>query len=117
VKAEADGDLCVVLINAPAEDAVELARALVDKKLAACVNVIPNVTSIYFWEGAIQQDDESTLLVKTRLALVTELTRAVKELHSYTVPEVIALPLARDRGNADYLSWLRAETKDPSPAA
>lgn len=114
---EADAELCVVLINAPAEDAAPLARALVERKLAACVNVIPAVTSIYFWEGAIQQDQESTLLVKTRLTLVAELTAAVKELHSYTVPEVIALPLARGRGNAEYLGWLRAETKDPSAPA
>ena len=103
--------LCVVLVNAPPDAAKVIARALVEKKLAACVNVVPKVASYYVWDGALQEDEESTLLVKTRVAMVPELTAAVKAMHPYTVPEVVALSIDGSVGNPDYLAWVRAETK------
>lgn len=106
VTKEDDGALVVVLVNSPPADAPRIAKALVEQKLAACVNVIPGVKSFYFWEGALQEDEESTLVVKTTAASVQRLTKAVKELHPYSVPEVVALPL-KNAGNADYLDWVR----------
>lgn len=110
-----EDELRLVLVNAPTDKANDIARALVEKKLAACVNVVPKVVSFYVWDGALQQDEASTLLVKTRAALMTELTAAVKALHPYTVPEVIAIPIDPHAGNADYLAWLRAEARGTVP--
>jgi periplasmic divalent cation tolerance protein len=104
------GGLSIVLINAPPDDAPRIARALVEQKLAACVNVIPGVKSFYFWDGALQEDGESTLVVKTTDAAVGDLTAAVKKLHPYSVPEVIALPLS-DAGNPEYLSWVKSSVR------
>jgi periplasmic divalent cation tolerance protein len=104
----------VVLVNAPASEARHIARALVDEELAACVNVLPGVTSIYRWDGKVHEDAEVTLVIKTRRSLVRDLTARVKALHSYSVPEVIALPVASDRGNADYLRWVVGETHSPA---
>lgn len=103
---EEDGALVVVLVNAPPAEAPRIAKALVEQRLAACVNVIPGVKSFYFWEGNLEEDEESTLLVKTTAAGVAALTTAVKELHPYSVPEVIAVPL-KNAGNPDYLDWVR----------
>ena len=104
------GGLSIVLINAPPDDAPRIARALVEQKLAACVNVIPGVKSFYFWDGALQEDGESTLVVKTTDMAIEELTAAVKKLHPYSVPEVIALPLS-DAGNPEYLSWVKSSVR------
>lgn len=106
-----DEALSLVLVNAPPDRAPALARALVERRLAACVNVVPAIKSFYFWDGALQEDEESTLLIKTRTALVPELTAAVRALHPYTVPEVVALPIDGRQGNPDYLAWVRAETR------
>lgn len=111
----ASAALSLVLVNTPPADADRIARGLVERRLAACVNVIPKVSSVYWWEGELTSDDESTLLIKTRSALVPALTRAVLELHPYSVPEVIALPLDVALGNPAYLAWVRAET-EPEPA-
>jgi periplasmic divalent cation tolerance protein len=99
----------VVLVTCPDRKVGErIARALVEERLAACVNVIPGLTSIYRWEGKICRDAEVLLVVKTRRIRLPALTRRVKALHPYSVPEVIALPLAS--GSASYLAWLREAT-------
>jgi periplasmic divalent cation tolerance protein len=100
----------VLLITAPdAGVGVSLARALVEEGLAACVNVVPGVRSIYRWEGAVQDDSEVLLIAKTREALLPALTARVEALHPYDVPEVIALPIAG--GSPAYLAWLRASSE------
>ena len=106
-------ELRLVLSNAPPDQAERIARALVERRLAACVNVVPGVVSFYFWDGALQRDAESTLLVKTRAELVGPLTDAIRELHPYSVPEVIAVPLAPGEGNGAYLEWVTRETASP----
>lgn len=109
--AEAESsELRVVLINAPPGDAARIARALVERRLAACVNLVPGVTSFYVWKGALTEDAESTLLVKTRRSLVAAITEAMKELHPYTVPEVVALPLLSGEGNPEYAAWVLENT-------
>lgn len=99
----------VVLVTCPSRKIGEmLGRTLVHERLAACVNVIPNVTSIYRWEGKICRDAEVLLIIKTRRIRLPVLIRRVRGLHPYTIPEVVALPLAG--GSAPYLAWLRDST-------
>jgi periplasmic divalent cation tolerance protein len=99
----------VVLVTTPtAERAVEIARALVEERLAACGNVVPGVRSIYRWEGRVQDDAEVLLVLKTTRARLEALRDRVIALHPYEVPEVIAL--AVDAGSEPYLAWIAAET-------
>jgi periplasmic divalent cation tolerance protein len=99
----------VCFITAPNEDeAVNIARALVESRLAACANIINSVRSIYSWQGAIEDDAEVLMIVKTRKDLFHKLSEKVKEIHSYDVPEVIAVPIID--GLKDYLNWLREST-------
>jgi periplasmic divalent cation tolerance protein len=96
---------CVVLSTvASGEDGDRLARALVERRVAACVNVLPGVTSFYRWEGNVQRDEERLLVIKTRADRFEELRSALVDLHPYGVPEVIALPITA--GHRPYLSWL-----------
>jgi periplasmic divalent cation tolerance protein len=89
--------------------AASIARALVKEKLAACVNIVPAVASIYVWKGKLEQGREVLLLIKSRAALSKRLTARVKELHSYSVPELVTIPIAS--GNPDYLRWVRESTR------
>lgn len=95
----------VAYVTVP-DDAVakRLARGLVENKLAACVNIIPQLTSIYEWEGKIQEEPELLLMIKTRTEKVDALTKYVKKNHPYTICEVISLPI--QNGNSDYLKWI-----------
>jgi periplasmic divalent cation tolerance protein len=97
---------------ASTEEAQRVARALVEKRLAACVNVIPGVRSMYHWKDAdgkeaIEDEEEVLLLIKTSRALLEELRTEIERLHSYEVPEVIALPVVD--GSERYLSWMSRE--------
>jgi len=99
----------VVLVTCPSQKVGErIGHALVEERLAACVNVIPGLRSIYRWEGKMHRDPEVLLVIKTRRARLAALTRRVKALHSYSLPEVIALPLAG--GSSRYLDWVRKST-------
>ena len=95
----------VVLCTAPPDRAAELARSLVGEKLAACVNILPSVRSIYRWDGELCDDEESLLVIKTASERVPALSKRLIELHPYDVPEVIALPVREGVGNAQYLQW------------
>ncbi len=96
---------CVVLITAPAGDVAEnLALSLVQDKLVACVNVVPGVQSIYWWQGKIERASESLLFCKTDKLKVNALIKAVKARHPASVPEVISLRIKE--GNRDYLRWI-----------
>lgn len=90
------------------DEAARIGRALVEERLAACVNILPGMTSIYRWQGAVETAEETVLIAKTRATLFERLSERVKELHSYEVPCVVELRLGR--GNPDYLGWLAAET-------
>jgi periplasmic divalent cation tolerance protein len=93
-------------------EAERLASVLVEERLAACVNLIAAVTSIYRWRGAVEHAREVLLVIKTRRALVPQVTARVQALHSYEVPEVIALPVVA--GARSYLAWLLGETAAPT---
>ena len=100
----------VVLITAGTDgEARQIAGALLEQRKAACVNIVPAVTSLFWWEGRIDSGQESLLIVKSKASLFDEIVSLVKEIHSYDVPEVIALPVMG--GNPDYLNWLGEETQ------
>ena len=102
------GDAVVVYITASSrEEAAAIARALVEERLAACVNWTP-IESVYRWQGAVEEAAEILLVAKTRRAVLDALAARVRALHSYTVPEIIALPLVS--GWPPYLQWIAAET-------
>jgi periplasmic divalent cation tolerance protein len=85
-------------------EAEKIAQALVERMLAACVNIVPSITSVYRWQDEVQRDSEVLLIVKSRRDVFEHLARCVKELHSYKTPEIIAFPI--ETGDADYLHWL-----------
>ncbi len=99
----------VVYVTAPQGEAGGLARALVENKLAACVNILPLVRSVYTWQGEICEEDEALLVIKTRASLLEALREKVIALHSYDVPEVIAMPITG--GHPPYLSWIAENTR------
>ena len=100
----------LVYVTASSRDeASVIGRALVEARLAACANVLGDITSFYWWEGAVQEDGEVSLILKTQDHLVDRLTQRVKELHSYDCPCVVAVPIAA--GNPDFLNWIASETK------
>lgn len=95
----------VVFVTAPSEEeAVRIGRALVDERLAACANIVPSIASAYWWKGQVEEAGEALIILKTRQDLVGRVSERVKALHSYTVPEVVALPILG--GNPDYLRWI-----------
>ena len=99
-------DYIMVFVTAPtAAEAETIATALVETGLAACVNVLPGVRSVYRWEGAVQHDDEVLMIIKSKGSVFADLEKKVLELHSYDVPEVIAVDLTDV--SAGYLSFLR----------
>jgi periplasmic divalent cation tolerance protein len=99
----------VVFITASDEDeAARIARVLVEARLSGCVNIIKNIRSIYSWQGKIEDEKEVLMVAKTQKPLFDSLIKRVKELHSYTVPEIIALPITQ--GSEDYLKWLKEVT-------
>jgi len=101
-------DKIVVLTNCgSADEAAKIARALVEKKLAACVNVMPAGRSFYRWKGVIEDQQESLLVIKSSRALFNDLRVEIEKLHSYEVPEVIAVPIVD--GSEGYLEWLDRE--------
>ena len=89
-------------------DAEAAGRALVERRLAACVNILPGMISHYRWEGTIERAEEAVMLVKTRASLADAVSKAVKELHAYDTPAILVLPL--ESVEKSYLAWLMAET-------
>lgn len=90
-------------------EASAVADHLLKEKLIACANMVSGIQSMYWWQGKVNTDQEVLMIIKTRKALFPKIVKAVKALHSYTVPEIIALPIVA--GNADYLKWIDDSTK------
>lgn len=104
----------LVLSTAGSRDEAEkIARTLVERRLAACVNLIPNLTSVYSWQGAIETAHEVLMLIKTSAERLPELETALREMHSYDVPEFVVIAL--ESGNQAYLDWLAAAVAPLSP--
>jgi len=108
--ASGDGEPRLVLCTCPDEaSAGRIARALVEGRLAACVNVLPGLRSVYRWQGAVEEAQEHLLLIKTCAARLPDLERAVRELHPYELPELVAVPITG--GLAAYLDWVRENSR------
>ena len=104
-KVQGGGEAILVLITtASREEADRIGRKLVEERLAACVNIVPQIRSIFFWQDKLSEEEEVLLLVKSRRRRFPELVNLVKNLHSYTIPEIIAIPVLE--GAADYLRWI-----------
>ena len=103
-------EFIVVLVTCSSmEEAEKIGNSLVEKKLAACVNVVPEIKSIFYWKGKISRENEILLIAKSRMELFDSIQSEIKELHSYEVPEIIALPISA--GSEKYLDWIREETQ------
>jgi periplasmic divalent cation tolerance protein len=103
-------DVVLVVTTVPSDDVGrQLAKSLLDERLCACVNVLPAVSSMYWWKGKVEEEQEVILFAKTIRARSSELCRRLVELHPYDVPEAVVLDI--HGGNPDYLSWVARETK------
>lgn len=111
----AAGEARVVLVTAPPGRAHDLARQLVERGAAGCVNVVPGLRSVFRWQGALCDEPESLLVVKTAAGRLADLARALGELHPYEVPELLVL--APEAGSSAYLAWLGAASAPPGPPA
>jgi periplasmic divalent cation tolerance protein len=99
-------EYCLVLCTCPNHAVAEqIANTLVSRHLAACVNIVPGITSVYFWKGKLEHDQEHLMLMKTDSSHYTEVERCIVDLHPYELPEVIAVPV--QHGFEDYLTWIR----------
>ena len=103
------GVVMVLCTCANREEATRLGNALIESRLAACINIVPEVQSIYRWQGAIENTSEALLLIKTGQALFQELSAEIMKLHSYAVPEILALPVAE--ASQSYLGWMIQELR------
>jgi periplasmic divalent cation tolerance protein len=104
-----DQKIVIFITTGTDGEARRVAEALLEQRKAACVNIVPTVTSLFWWEDRIDSDQESLLIVKSKASLLDEIVSLVKGIHSYDVPEVIALPIIG--GNADYLQWIGKVTQ------
>jgi len=93
-------------------EAEQAGRALVERRLAACVNILPSMVSLYRWQGKIDRGDEVVMIIKTRASLAEPVRTAVREMHSYTTPAILVIPL--ESVDPDYHSWIVAETQPPA---
>jgi len=100
--------IVVLVTTGSPEEAQKISSALLEQKKAACVNIVPQVSSRFWWQGELDSAEESLLIIKTRASLLDEIISIVKKIHSYEVAEVIALPIVG--GNPDYLNWIGEET-------
>ncbi|WP_308419812.1 divalent-cation tolerance protein CutA [Vulcanisaeta souniana] len=100
-----ESNYIVVLVTVPNRDVGdEIARFLINDKLAACVNVINGLRSIYYWKGGVEEDNETLLIIKSRKDKLNDLIKSIRERHPYKVPEIIALPIIG--GLTEYLEWI-----------
>ncbi len=91
------------------EEAHKIAKVLLSQRKAACVNIVPGVSSLFWWQDKLDSAQESLLIVKTKASLLNQIVTLVREIHGYEVPEIIALPIIG--GNQDYLEWIDKEVK------
>jgi periplasmic divalent cation tolerance protein len=105
--AEMTGFAVVLVTASGLEEGNKITAAILDKRMAACVNIVPKISSLFWWQGKIDAADEVLLIIKTRASRVNDIIDTVKRIHSYSVPEVIALPVMA--GHGAYLDWIAGE--------
>ncbi len=96
--------IVLFITTANTGEAQQISKVLLEQKKAACVNIISNIDSLFWWEGKLDSERENLLVVKTKASLLPEIINLVKKVHSYAVPEIIAMPIVG--GNQDYLEWI-----------
>ena len=101
--------IVILITTSNSEEAYKIAEVLLNQRKAACVNIVPGVSSLFWWQDKLDSAQESLLIVKTKASLLPEIISLVKGVHSYDVPEIIALPIVG--GNRDYLEWIGKEVK------
>jgi periplasmic divalent cation tolerance protein len=101
--------LVLLVTTSNSEESHRIAAELLNKRKAACVNIMPEVNSLFWWEGELDSAHENLLIIKTRASLLNEIVTLVSQIHSYDVPEIIALPIVG--GNQDYLDWVGREVE------
>ncbi|MBM4447030.1 MAG: divalent-cation tolerance protein CutA [Chloroflexi bacterium] len=104
------GKVVIFVTTSSEAEARKIAELLLGQRKAACVNIVPRVDSSFWWQGKLESAQESLLVIKTKASLLPEITELVKSVHSYEVPEIIALPIIG--GNEDYLKWIGDEVKE-----
>jgi periplasmic divalent cation tolerance protein len=104
-------DYILILITAASpQEAENIAKAVVEQKLAACGNIVPDIRSVFWWKQTIETEQEALLILKSKTALFASIVDVVNSLHSYEVPEILAIPIAA--GSESYLTWIEEEAKD-----
>ena len=103
------GRIVIFVTTETNEEARSIARLLLDRRKAACVNIVPKVDSAFWWQGKLESAQENLLIIKTAATLLPDIIELVKSIHSYEVPEIIAMPIIG--GNDDYLKWIDGEVK------
>jgi len=106
---EEAGKTVVFITTSSEEEANGIAQLLLNQRKAACVNIVPRVDSLFWWQGKLDKAQENLLIIKTKASVLSEIIHLVKEIHSYEVPEIIALPIVG--GNPDYLEWIDREVR------
>ena len=101
--------LVLLVTTSNSDEAHRIANELLNRKKAACVNIVPGVSSLFWWQDKIDSAQENLLIIKTKASVLDEVVGLVREIHSYSVPEIIALPIVG--GNQDYLEWVGREVK------
>ena len=101
--------IVLFITTATTNEAQRISKVLLEQRKVACVNIVPKVSSLFWWENKLDSAHESLLIVKTKASLLNEVVRLVREIHSYDIPEIIALPIVG--GNKDYLEWIGKEVK------
>ena len=102
-------NVVIFITTSTDEEAQKIAEVLLNQRKAACINIVPRVSSLFWWQGKRDSAQESLLIVKSKISLLNEIVTLVKENHSYAIPEIIALPIVG--GNQDYLDWIDHEVK------
>ncbi|MFC1950943.1 divalent-cation tolerance protein CutA [Chloroflexota bacterium] len=106
---EEPSEIVIFITTAGEQEAQSIANLLLEKRLIACANIVPKISSMFLWQGVLESEAECMLILKTKHSLLRDVVEAVKPVHSYDVPEIIALPVIG--GNQDYLNWINEETK------
>jgi periplasmic divalent cation tolerance protein len=101
--------IVLFITTANTNEAQRISEVLLEQKKVACVNIVPRVSSLFWWENKLDSAHESLLIVKTKASLLNEVVGLVREIHSYDIPEIIALPIVG--GNKDYLEWIGKEVE------
>jgi len=101
--------IVLFITTANTEEAKRIASVLLNERKAACVNIVPKISSFFWWQDKLNSTQESLLIVKTKASILNQVVNLVKEHHSYDIPEIIALPIVG--GNQDYLEWIGKEVK------